>query len=163
VTGLPLTDGVVTLREMRDGDAALLLAGRDHEFHRFMGAGNPDPKPTAVVEVDGVVAGWVDYDRDNRPWLTDGQCNVGYHVFASHRGQGIATRAVRLLLRLLAHCEPFIEATFLVDAENQASLHVARAVGAVERDRFPSSEGRPQVFLVARITLEAGPSEPRPG
>ena len=84
--GLPLSDGVVTLREVRAGDAEVLVAGRDDEFHRWMGDGSPDPKPTAIIEVDGEVVGWVDHDHDDtRTWLAPDECNVGYHLFAPHR------------------------------------------------------------------------------
>ena len=147
---LPLTDGVVTLRRLRDGDAATLIAGRDGEFHRWIGAGSPDPRPAAVIEVAGQVVGWVDHD-DERTWLRPGQCNVGYHVFASHRGQGIATRAVRLIFDLLRAETAYAEATFLIDEENPSSLRVARAVGATELDRFPNTVGRPQILLAVSL------------
>jgi RimJ/RimL family protein N-acetyltransferase len=94
----------------------------------------------------------VDHDTEPRAWLTPNQCNVGYHVFADHRRRGIATRAVRLLLELLRDETPFDEATFLVDAENEGSIRVARAVGAAERDRFPNAEGRPQVLLGVELS-----------
>ena len=45
---LPSTDGIVTLRARQDGDAAVLIASRDAEFHRFMGDGRLRPQPTAV-------------------------------------------------------------------------------------------------------------------
>ena len=153
---LPLTDGTVTLRAMREGDAATLIAGRDDEFHRFLGPGSDDPRPTAVIEVDGngepEVVGWVDHDDHHaHPWLTPQQCNVGYHVFRAHRNRGYATRAVRLLLEQVAARATYTEATFLIDAENGPSLRVASAVGAVERDRPVNAEGRPQVFLVVPV------------
>ena len=138
---------------MRDGDAALLIAGRDREFHRFMGAGSPNPRPTAVIEVGSEVVGWVDHDQnDEHAWLTPSQCNVGYHVFADHRGKGLAARAVRLLLELLHDDATYEEATFLIDVDNAASLRVALAVGATERDRFPNADGRPQVLLAVPIS-----------
>ena len=153
MSGLPLTDGVVTLRAQREGDAQVLIGGRDDEFHRWFGAGSPDPRPTAVIEVAGEVVGWADHD-DHRQhgWLAPGQCNLGYYVFPSHRGRGVAARAVRLLLELLRDDAACTEATFLVDAENEASLRVARAVGATERDRFPNAEGRPQVLLLIDVS-----------
>ena len=128
-------------------------------FHRFMGAGSDDPRPTAVIEVDGEVVGWVDHDEpDAHPWLSAGQCNLGYHVFASHRGRGYATRAVRLLLARLAAEATLAEATFLIDAENGPSLGVAAAVGAVERGRWANAAGRPQIFLVVSLaTPDPGP------
>jgi RimJ/RimL family protein N-acetyltransferase len=148
VGGLPLSDGVVTLREVRAGDAEVLVAGRDDEFHRWMGDGSPDPKPTAIIEVDGEVVGWVDHDHDDtRTWLAPDECNVGYHLFAPHRQRGYAARAVRLLLELLGRDKTYRVATFLIDAENEPSLRVANAVGAVERQRMTLAEGRPQVLM----------------
>ena len=149
---MPVTDGLVRLRQRRDGDAAALIAGRDDEFHRWLGAGSPEPRPTAVIEVSDEVAGWVDHDaHDQHAWLTPGQCNIGYHVFAAHRGKGVATRAVRLFLDLLRAEGACTEATFLVDVENGASLRVAVAAGAVERDRFPNADGREQVLLAVSV------------
>jgi RimJ/RimL family protein N-acetyltransferase len=152
VVGLPLTDGVVTLRAPRDGDAEVLIAGRDDEFHRWMGIGSPDPRPSALIEVDGEIVGWVDQDQDDEhAWLSPDQCNVGYHVFAAHRGRGVATRAVRLLLELLRTETGYAEATFLIDAENRSSLRVAKAVGASERGRLPNADGRPHVLLAVSV------------
>ena len=153
---LPVSDGTITLRAMQDGDAAVLIAGRDAEFHRFMGAGSPDPRPVAIIEVDGELVGWVDYDQDDRTWLAPHECNVGYHVFASHRRRGYARRAVQLLLDVLAVDERCSVATFLIDAENEPSLGVAHAVGAIERERLTFTDGRPQVLLAVPIA----PPEP---
>jgi RimJ/RimL family protein N-acetyltransferase len=133
---------------MRDGDAEILIAGRDAEFHRWMGDGSPDPRPTAVIEFGGEVVGWVDHDHDDtHTWLEPHECNVGYVVFAAHRGRGYASRAVRLLLDGLAGDGTYRMATFLVDAENEASLRVTAAVGAIERERLTFAGGRPQVLL----------------
>jgi RimJ/RimL family protein N-acetyltransferase len=145
--------GTVTLRLMRTGDREALIAGRDEEFHRWLGAGSDDPRPTAVIEVHGDVVGWVDHEGRDEPggqaheWLLPGQCNVGYHVFAVHRRKGIATRAVRLLLGVLRADDAITEAVFLVDAENEPSLRVVRAVGAAERERFANAQGRLQVLF----------------
>lgn len=134
------------LRPPRDGDAETLIAGRDDEFHRFLGAGSPEPRPTAVIDVAGHVVGWVDHEgAETHAWLDPGQCNVGYFVFASHRGRGIAAQAVRLLLQRLRDEGTWAEAVLLVDAENEASIRVAHAVGAVERDRAPNADGRAQI------------------
>lgn len=139
---------------MRDGDAAVLIAGRDEEFRRFMGAGSDDPQPTAVIEVDGETVGWVDHDdHDAHAWLTPNQCNIGYHVFAPHRGRGYASSAVRLLLRMLAEHAMCTEATFLIDAENAPSLGVAAAVGAVERRQWVNPDGRLQIFLAVPLRV----------
>ena len=119
------SDGVVTIRAPIDGDAALLVAGRDDVFHRFMGAGAEQPAPTACIVVADQVVGWVDYDVD-RAWLAEGEVNVGYNVFAPHRGCGYATRAVELLLQHLADDTPYDTATLLIDPQNDRSLALAR-------------------------------------
>ena len=68
-------------------------------------------------------------------------------MFAPHRQRGYAARAVRLLLELLGRDKTYRVATLLIDAENEPSLRVANAVGAVERQRMTLAEGRPQVLM----------------
>ena len=120
-----LSDGVVRIRAPVPGDAAILVAGRDEVFHRFMGEGVEIPCPTACVVVNDEIVGWVDYDVD-RSWLSRGEVNVGYNLFAPHRGKGYATRAVELLLQHLAEDTAYDTATLLIDADNERSLALAR-------------------------------------
>jgi RimJ/RimL family protein N-acetyltransferase len=136
--GLPITDGVVTIRAPRPGDTAVLVAGRDDVSRRFLGEGDPDPRPVAVIEVDGEVVGWVDHD--DRSWLESHECNIGYHVFAAHRGGGYASRAVQLLLHLLAMEGRYSVATLLIDRENERSQALARRNGY---PRVPDLDGHP--------------------
>jgi RimJ/RimL family protein N-acetyltransferase len=124
----PMTDGVVAVRPPEPGDAATLVAGRDEAFHRFLGPGDPEPQPTGCVVVGGETVGWVDYDVDH-DWLGAGEVNVGYHVFAPHRGKGYATRAVRLLLHHLAVDTGHRRAVLLIDPENTRSLALAARAG----------------------------------
>ncbi len=146
VTGLRVaTDGVVTLRPPMPGDAAVLVAGRDAEFHRWLGPGADEPRPTACIVVDGEVVGWIDYDLE-RDWLPPGAVNVGYSLFAAARGQGYATRAVTLLLEHLAEQPDIDTATVLVDPENLRSLAVANKsrihpARHRRRQRLPHSAG----------------------
>ena len=125
-----LTDGVVVVRPCDDADVAVLVAGRDAEFHRFLGPGHPAPDPVGCIVVDGTVVGWVDHDAD-RAWLEPGEVNVGYNVFAPFRGNGYASRAVTLLLHHLAVDTHWRTATLLIDPDNEPSLAVARRLGFV--------------------------------
>jgi RimJ/RimL family protein N-acetyltransferase len=106
----------------------VLVEGRDEEFHRWLGEGAAEPRPTACIEVGGEIVGWVDADA-SCDWLAPGEVNVGYHVFAAHRGNGYATRAVALLVRGLA--SGVSTAVLLIDDGNARSLAVARRAGFV--------------------------------
>lgn len=135
-----LTDGVVTLRPPRPGDAQLLIDGRDAEFFRWLGPGAERPSPVACVWVGDELVGWVDYDVE-RDWLEPGEVNVGYYLFPAARGKGYAARAVELLLQHLDHETDHTVATLLIHPENAKSLRLARrlgfeAKGEVEGDAF---------------------------
>jgi len=122
------TDGVVTLRPPRSGDAELLVAGRDDEFFRWLGPGAESPSPVACVWVDDELVGWVDYDVEHE-WLRPGEVNVGYYLFPAARGKGYASRAVELLLVHLDRETEHTTATLLIHPENARSLRLARRLG----------------------------------
>lgn len=138
----PASDEVVTLRPFVTADRQVVLEGRDEHWSRWLGPGSPDPTPTACIEVNGEVVGWIDADL-TPSWLQPGEANVGYSVFPSHRGNGYAARAVRLLATDLG--EHGVRTVLLViDMDNDASLRVARAAGGEQiADRilpeFPTS------------------------
>ena len=67
----------------------------------WLGPGSSEPRPTACIEVDGAVVGWVDAGAE-LPWLQRGEVSVGCNVFEAYRGHGYASRALRLLLSQLA-------------------------------------------------------------
>jgi RimJ/RimL family protein N-acetyltransferase len=123
-----VSDGVVTIRPPGQGDRAVLVAGRDAEFHRWMGSGTEDPSPTACVVVGSVKVGWLDTDLEQE-WLQPGEVNVGYNIFAPHRGRGYASRAVQLFGHHLALRTEHQVMTLLIDAGNERSLAMAKRLG----------------------------------
>ena len=120
----PVTDGVVTLRPPYPGDAELLIAGRDDGFCRWIGPGADEPDPIACVLVDNDIVGWMDYDPE-RDWLSPGEINVGYYLFPQYRGNGYATRALKLFIRQLALYTDHHTATLLIAADNLRSIRLA--------------------------------------
>ena len=123
-----MTDGHTTIRAPLPGDAATLIAGRDAQFHRFMGEGSADPQPSACIIAAGHTIGWTDYDPE-LDWLGAGEVNLGYSVFAAHRGKGYASRAVQLLMHHLALTAVHNTAVLLIRKDNVASLALADRLG----------------------------------
>ena len=125
----PVTDGVVRLRASTPADVKAIVAGRDDEFHRWLGPGSSEPRPTACVEVGGTVVGWVDYDRNGHHWLAPDEVNLGYTLFPGYRGLGYASRAVQLLMHHLSVATPYAQASLLIDPGNAHSLALADRLG----------------------------------
>lgn len=125
------SDGVVTLRPPRAGDADLLVAGRDEEFFKWLGPGTETPSPSACVWAGGELVGWVDYDLEHE-WLEPGEVNVGYYLFPDARRKGYASRAVELLLIYLSHHTEHTIATLVIRRENIRSLRLADRLGFVQ-------------------------------
>ena len=123
-----ISDGVVALRLPTALDVPALIAGRDALFQRFLGPGSDAPEPTACIEVNGGLAGWIDYDYP-RDWLQPDEVNIGYALFAQARGQGVATRALQLLMHHLALRTSVQVGTLLIRSDNDRSLAVARRAG----------------------------------
>lgn len=144
-----LSDGFVSIRPSTSGDMAVLIEGRDEEFHRFLGEGDPEPRPVACIVVQDMTVGWVDYDHE-RPWLEADEVNIGYNVFRTSRGSGYATRGVQLLMRHLALDTDWQVATLLIHPDNERSLALARRAGftpAGELDGNPYWKQRVSAFV----------------
>ena len=140
-SGWVVSDGEVSLRAFAPEDEAALLAGRDEEWARWLGPGHPHPRPTACIVVGGQVVGWVDSDP-SLAGLGPGETNLGYNVFAPHRGRGHATRGVQLMVRRLAAERVHTTAILQIRVGNGASRRVAekagfaRTGGTTENDVF---------------------------
>ena len=139
------TDGVVTLKAPRDGDAQFLIAGRDEEFCKWLGPGSENPSPAACIWVGTELVGWVDYDLEH-DWLRPGEVNVGYYLFPGARGKGYASRAVELLLVHLREHTEHTTATLVVRRENAPSLRLAHRLGFVQRGELDRG-----LFLVREV------------
>jgi RimJ/RimL family protein N-acetyltransferase len=148
--GWPRSDGLVVLHPPRPGDAAILIAGRDEAWERWLGPENPDPCPTACILVRHEIVGWVDYDTD-QGWLGPDDVNIGYNIFGPHRRKGYATGAVRLLLRFLQEHTQATRAYLVIHPDNAASLGVARSVGASPVDPVTDLSGRPNLWHVVEL------------
>lgn len=131
------------LRSFEPKDEAALLAGRDPEWAKWLGPGDPHPHPTACVLLADEIIGWVDSDPDHGR-LQPGETNIGYSIFPAHRGRGHATTAVLLMLEWLADEGRVQVATMSIHRDNTASLRVAAKAGFVRT----GEEG--DAFLLAR-------------
>jgi RimJ/RimL family protein N-acetyltransferase/8-oxo-dGTP pyrophosphatase MutT (NUDIX family) len=187
VTDQPtLTDGVVTLRPFREDDVEAAVAGHDEVIAHWFGwapdAVTPDRMRTTIadwrasydertqvafaVEAEGHVAGSVDVRHRD-----DGVGEVSWALYRGHRGRGIATRAVRVLVdwaltetRLGGLGYWRVEAK--VEPDNEASLRVATRSGLRRegvRRVEPGTGDRPETtsyVILARLASDPPLTEP---
>jgi len=117
-----------------------------------------------LVEYQGRVAGAVEVRQSG-----DGNGELSWVVFPDHRGQGVATQAVRLLIRyafdelglrrVAAHAEPHDRASLQV--AGRAGLRKEGLVrGAVRAARDPSAGGRGQRRDLVQLARLANDPEP---
>jgi RimJ/RimL family protein N-acetyltransferase/8-oxo-dGTP pyrophosphatase MutT (NUDIX family) len=186
VTDLPtLTDGTVTLRPWRDGDAEAVVAGHDDVIEHWLGSRAPtvDEQRLLVREWDDAraagraVAAFV-VEHEGRTVGTvevtpagSGGGSLGWTLLAGERGAGHATRAVRLLVdwALTEQGQGGLglhRVEAVVDAEHQASLRVGTRAGLRREGvrRVVAGMGdRPEateLVVMARLDTDPPLSEP---
>jgi RimJ/RimL family protein N-acetyltransferase len=168
-------DGVVRIAPWRLEDVPAHVAGTDEEqirwlwpehradweamsheqrlehvrgvFERAIAVNATGPKSSFGVHVDDVLVGHVDCDLANEH-VPDGEANISYTIWPEHRGKGYAARAARLVVDFVRDHTGAREVHVLVDPANEASLHVARAIGADEVERAAMVR---HVLRVARV------------
>lgn len=146
---MTLLDDDVSVVPFQDSHRAILKSTRDAEMDRFLGPMSSEPSPAATVWVRSEMVGWIDYDIE-QSWLTDRRVNVGYAIFAPHRGRNHATRALRLLADFLESQHPPVEPTLLIDPRNSPSLAVARKAGF---ERVDDRDGQELFTRPRRVPL----------
>ena len=175
-----LTDGVVLLRPWRDEDIEIARAGHDEEIAQRFGfddvvptreqqaeavarwrAGYADNRSTVnfLVEADGVPVGLVEVRTKE-----DGVGELSWVLYAGHRGQGYATRAVRLLVDYAFEQLGLLRVEAYVNTENVRSHRVAtraglRREGVLRRKELLFGE-RHDTVVLARLASDPPLNDP---
>jgi RimJ/RimL family protein N-acetyltransferase len=163
-----LSDDVVLLRPLTPDDVDEWMAGEGaDQIHWFE---FPDPAPRASVEraiadwaeswrTDGPVRHWAICDQETDRIigglelrdLGDGDVNLSYVVFPDWRRRGVATRACRLALAYAAATTDSRAAIVKVPHDNEASIALARRLGATVTGMEMTETGR--LAVVLRLNL----------
>ena len=180
VPPLEYSDGVVTIRRPRVTDLEADLEAKDEAQIRWLWlpgqretweSMTPDEqRDHARRGLEQTVAAWgpgpkwvffADTDADNDVAYVDcdlandhvpaGEANISYSAHPAHRGRGYVSRAVRLAAEFLREHTAAREAHLVIDAENEPSLRVARAVVATESERWTNEQGRTMIRHVSAI------------
>ena len=139
---MELRDGDLVLRTWTEGDVDAMVAGcNDPDVARWIptipspyttedalafirGEVRPDHQALAI-ELDGRVVGGIGMGLNSQ----DYRATMGYWIAASDRGQGVCTRALRLLSRHALDDLDVQRVQLITDPDNVASQRVAEKVG----------------------------------
>ena len=117
---LLLTDGVIVLDRFKPDDVDAHVAGEDEEHARRFGW---YPNRSTAETARAAFARW---DEDKR------MAEISYWTFPTHRGRGLAARAVRLACSY-AFAELRVERIeAYIEPDNVASRRVVEAAGFLE-------------------------------
>jgi RimJ/RimL family protein N-acetyltransferase len=157
-----LTDGVITLRPLDEGDLdALYVACQDPEIARWTSVPAPYHREDAIAYLDRVVA-----EEAAGKWRAflavdegeallgsfallelargDGYGEIGYWVAKSARGKGVASRAVRLLRDWAVDELGLTLIELLIHEDNTMSRRVAERTGFLDTgERRPAPRQDP--------------------
>jgi RimJ/RimL family protein N-acetyltransferase len=175
-----LSDGLVTLRAWRPGDASAVFAAcQDRLIERFI----PIPQPYTMDTARGFVARRrADWDSgDERSFaITDAttgevlgaiarhqraghRAEIGYWLAPGMRGRGIATRALRLISDWSMDVTGLLRLELFTHPENRASQAVAERAGftfeGVRRAWDTDRDGNPEdamFYVLLRNAPSAG-------
>jgi len=153
-----LEDHVVRLRPLAPADADEWLAGEDEAIVQGFEFPRPSTRDDAVRAIErwsgswrtgGTVRHWAICDRASGAVaggveirkLEGGDVNLSYCVFAPWRRRGFATRACALALAFAVRSMGATRAIVKVLDWNEASLAVARRLGARPIGSEPSEAG----------------------
>lgn len=172
-----LGDGEVTLRPWRPDDVALARLQHDDEMAHWFGFEAVVPSAERMlawvaesaaeyaddrrvvafaIEHGGEIAGSVDVRQRG-----DGVGDLSWAVYAAHRGHGVGTRAVRLLVDYCFRELGLLRVQAAVEVGNLASLRLAGRAGlrreGVARSAGTTGDRRPDVVRLARLRSDPPP------
>ncbi|MGW1846984.1 GNAT family N-acetyltransferase [Streptomyces sp. NPDC001966] len=141
----PLADGVVVVRLRRESDVeAIAAASYDTETRRWLDD-TPMDENTRRTSMTRVKEAWQTGQATplvianavtdepvgviNLQFRDDDVATIAYNVFPSHRGQGIAPRAVRLVLAWAMNDLGVAQLLLEADYANTSSVRVAEKCG----------------------------------
>ncbi|MEE1770135.1 GNAT family N-acetyltransferase [Streptomyces sp. JV185] len=169
-----LSDGVVTLSPLRLDDVDAHLAGDDELLVRWL-SGEPatragteayfrhcieqwatcGPLRAFGIRTRSTLAGYIDL-RSDVAGLAPGQVNISYALYPAWRGQGLVTRAVRLICRYAA-AEGATQGVIRVDPENSPSAAVARRSGFTYDKQLLEADGNRTDWYLLSLPDEVPP------
>ncbi len=171
-----LTQGAITLRMLRNSDAALIaIAGSDTETQKWL----PLPMPYTLddakrfineiaietlsagtgivfaVEKSDTFVGCIDVKRAE--WL-NGDCEIGYWAMPEYRGRGLMPLALDLLSGWVLLEQGFVRVEVRVAVENLSSQRVAEKAGfireGVARQAGRVHGGRVDLIIFSRVASD---------
>ena len=170
---IDLSDRVIFLQPLTQEDAAGHLAGEDEEIAKWLSGG----RSTLLTVRDyisrcdqdwcagGAVRAFGIFDCETRTLIGSieanlaffpepNRANVSFSVFPTWRGQGIALRALHLMLFYLKTHTPTREAVLRIPLKNFTSLRVAEKSGFALIGIFDEDEGRMANFTMQLRLVE---------